>query len=63
MSDAKDPVTGRSFDGHYDEVLDCGCVVFYHGGTARCAPCAAGLPSAGEAVAVDAVRLSPERKA
>lgn len=34
--DVKDPETGRSFDGHYDDLVPCGCVVFYHGGTVRC---------------------------
>jgi hypothetical protein len=36
-TDAKEPQTGRSFDGHHDEVLPCGCVVFYHGGIVPCA--------------------------
>ncbi len=34
--DVKDPVSGRSFDGRYDEKLDCGCVNFYRGGTVKC---------------------------
>lgn len=35
-SDFKDPSSGRSFNGRYDETLSCGCVVFYRGGTVRC---------------------------
>lgn len=32
----KDPATGRSFDGRYDTLNDCGCVDFYHGDRVRC---------------------------
>ena len=31
-----DPASGRSFDGHYDDLLPCGCVEFYRGGRVRC---------------------------
>ena len=31
-----DPVTGRNFDGRYDERHDCGCVDFYKGGLVAC---------------------------
>lgn len=34
--DKTDPVTGRNFDGRYDDELPCGCVNFYHGGVAPC---------------------------
>jgi hypothetical protein len=36
MNTEKDPVTGRSFDGRYDEKRPCGCIDFYHGGTILC---------------------------